>query len=102
MAEFFFKGNQKVTFIPYVSGEIPTVGHLMSEEEQACDCGCMDIEREPLGDITYWVEPEPRKPPEFLTSPGVTSAWFLLDGEYVPVAIMSSGDGKANVMRTDL
>jgi hypothetical protein len=51
--------------------------------------------------IDYYVEPEPG-PPEFLTSPGVTSAWFLLDGEYVPVAIMSSGDGKANVMRTDL
>ena len=53
------------------------------------------------GSIDYYVEPEPESP-EFLTSPGVTSAWFLLDGEYVPVAIISGGDGKANVMRTDL
>ena len=71
----------------------------MTDEERACDCGCEDIEREPISDLTYYVEPDL---PEFLTSPGVTSAWFLLDGEYVPVAIMSAGDGTANVMRTDL
>lgn len=29
----------------------------MTAEEQACDCGCMDIPREPLGDtLTYYVE----------------------------------------------
>lgn len=49
--------------------------------------------------ITYYF-PEP-EPPPFLASPGVTSAWFLLDGEYVPVAIMSMGDGRGSVMRTD-
>lgn len=65
----------------------------------SCDCGCEDIEREPFGDLTYYIEPEP---PKFLATPGVTSAWFLLDGEYLPVAIMTMGDGKGNVMRRDL
>lgn len=54
------------------------------------------------GDIVYYAEPEPWQPPEFLTSPGVVSAWFLLDGEYIPVAIMTMGDGRGSVMRTDL
>ena len=53
--------------------------------------------------ITYYPDPRPVwEQPEFLTSPGVASAWFLLDGELVPVAIMSMGDGRGNVMRTDL
>ena len=86
VSEFSFKGQGKVTFIPYVPGETPTVGDLLGEEEST------------VGDLTYYVEPEP----EFLTSPGVTSAWFLLDGECLPVAIMSAGDGTAHVMRTDL
>lgn len=40
--------------------------------------------------------------PQFVGAPGVSSTWFLLDGEYLPVAIMTMGDGKANVMRRDL
>lgn len=57
---------------------------------------------EPIEDITYYAEPEQWQPPEFLTTPGVTSAWFLLDGEYLPVAIMTMGDGKGSAMRRDL
>lgn len=71
-------------------------------DEPICDCGCMDIKRETLGDLVYYAEPPSWTAPEFLTTPGVTSAWFLLDGDYLPVAIMSMGDGKGNVMRRDL
>lgn len=54
-------------------------------------------------DITYYVDPGPVwEPPEFLTTPGVSSAWFLLDGEYLPVAIVTMGDGKGSAMRRDL
>lgn len=57
--------------------------------------------RQPVDDITNYAEPVSWTAPEFLTTPGVTSAWFLLDGEYLPVAIMTMGDGKGNVMRRD-
>lgn len=53
-----------------------------------------------VGSIEYYAEPSPEMP-ECVTSAGVTNGWILLDGEYIPVAIMSMGDGRANVMRTD-
>ena len=81
--------NPKVSWVP-PEQELPSVEHLIEQDHES------------IGDITYYAEPERWEPPEFLTSPGVSSAWFLLDGEYLPVAIMTMGDGKANVMRRDL
>jgi hypothetical protein len=88
---------RKITFHPDVAAQF--VARPFPYDVPRCECGCEDIEREPFGDLTYYVEPEP---PKFLETPGVTSAWFLLEGEYLPVAIMTMGDGKGNVMRRDL
>lgn len=76
----------------------------MSEPDFSCDCGCEDIKRSLSGEnITYYAEPEPWQFPDgFWSTPGVTSAWFLLDGEYLPVSIISWGDGRASVTRRDL
>lgn len=82
MSEFVFKGNVKVTFIPFVQGETPTV-RQMSGEDQACDCGCEDVEREPAADLTFYRE-EPK-------SAGVSPGFIVLrrGGEAAEVANMS-------------
>lgn len=53
-----------------------------------------------VGSIEYYAEPSPALP-ECVTSAGVTAGWIWLDGEWLPVTMMSMGDGKANVMLTN-
>jgi hypothetical protein len=97
MAEFFFKGNRKVTFTPYTSGEVPTVGELTGEE-RACDCGCMDVERDPVAaDLTYYVEPQDPPPA------GVTPGYIVLrrgdemTAEVANAATLHDGTGNAAI-----
>jgi hypothetical protein len=91
---------RKITFHPDVAAQF--VAHPMPYDVPPCECGCEDIERDPAGPLVFYDEPEQWQPYEFLTSPGVSSAWFLLDGEYLPLAIMTMGDGKGSAVRRDL
>lgn len=54
-----------------------------------------------VGSIEYYADPWPEMP-ECVASAGVTTGWIWLDGEWQPVTMMSMGDGKANVMLTNL
>lgn len=74
-----------------------TSGRPMPDAEQACDCGCMDIERGPGEDITYYVEPERQWPP---ATAGVEPGYLLIWAEgveactIIPAALLHDGEGR--------
>ena len=89
MAEFIFKGNTKVTFIPQPG--ILAEARPMTEEEQACDCGCMDVQRTPAADLTFYREEQ--------RPAGVSPGYLVLSrfGQAVEVAnIAMLHDGEGN------
>lgn len=64
----------------------------MTTEDRACDCGCEDIDREPFGDLTYYVE-EPVPPA------GVSTGYLVIQygtdlAEVATVAMIHDGEGR--------
>lgn len=96
MAKFFFSGNTKVTFTPIATNqERPfAIGRPMTDEEQACDCGCrcQHVWREPGADLTYYREPDEPRPA------GVSPGYLVLRSggvtEVANFAMIHDGEGR--------
>lgn len=88
--------NAKVTFTPHLFGQAPIIPEVSAVPgDFVCDCGCMEIEREPAGDLTFYRDPAEGL---FMTA-GVAKGFavFSQDGEVQQVldgSLLSEGDGK--------
>lgn len=96
MTEFQFPDGVKVTFTPHVLGRAPLIPEIAAAPgEFDCDCGCADIEREPVSDLTFYRDPID----DLFMTAGVAKGYVVIsqDGEVQQVldgSLLSEGDGK--------
>lgn len=92
MSEFVPRGTPKVRFWPKIN--LFATARPMTPEEQACDCGCEDVEREPATDLTYQATEEP-------PAAGVSNGYVVLrngdEADVAEAALLHDGDGGASV-----
>lgn len=71
------------------------IGRPMTEAEQQCDCGCMDIERGPVGDLTFYREPT-WPPKDAGVEPGYLVIWSegAAACRVIPAALLHDGEGR--------
>lgn len=77
---------RKVQFIPHIEAR------PMTAEEQACDCGCEEVERTPAADLTYYaIDP---------VAAGVSTGYVVVrrfgqPTEVATVTLLHDGEGNA-------
>jgi hypothetical protein len=89
--------NPKIRYYPPFTGSASS--RPMTPEEQQCDCGCMDVERGPVEDLTYYAEPIVRSPKEAGVEPGyiVIRSSDEPTAEVARAAMLHDGEGNAVV-----
>lgn len=88
--------NAKVTFTPHLLGQAPIIPEVTAASgDFDCDCGCMEIERVPAGDLTFYRDPAEGL---FMTA-GVAKEYVVFSQddvvqEVLDGSLLSEGDGK--------
>lgn len=82
--------HPRVSWIPQVTAR------PMTPEETACDCGCMEIPRGHLADLTYMAGPSPLE--KIMADGGAIDGHLIetregYDREVLPIVMFSDGSG---------